>query len=85
MKRTKKNQNLRGWLLTLALVFGIFLCSSEAALAAGTAKVVASSGKIRAGADTSSDTVASVKKGDKFHENSIQLCRRKNEQDNKRT
>ena len=50
MKRTKKNQNLRGWLLTLALVFGIFLCSSEAALAAGTAKVVASSGKIRAAA-----------------------------------
>ena len=66
MKRTKKNQNLRGWLLTLALVFGIFLCSSEAALAAGTAKVVASSGKIRAGADTSADTVASVKKGDKL-------------------
>ena len=66
MKRTKKNQNLRGWLLTLALVFGIFLCSSEAALAAGTAKVVASSGKIRAAADTSSDTKASVKKGDKL-------------------
>ena len=66
MKRTKKNQNLRGWLLTLALVFGIFLCSSEAALAAGTAKVVASSGKIRAAADTGSDTKASVKKGDKL-------------------
>ena len=53
-------------LLTIALVFCIFLASSEAVLAAGTAKVVASSGKIRAAADTSSDTKASVKKGDKL-------------------
>ena len=64
MKRT--NKNLKGMLLTIALVFCIFLASSEAALAAGTAKVVASSGKIRAAADTSSDTKASVKKGDKL-------------------
>ena len=64
MKRT--NKNLKGMLLTIALVFCIFLTSSEAALAAGTAKVVASSGKIRAAADTSSDTKASVKKGDKL-------------------
>ena len=64
MKRT--NKNLKGMLLTIALVFCIFLSSSEAALAAGTAKVVASSGKIRAAADTSSDTKASVKKGDKL-------------------
>ena len=53
-------------LLTIALVFCIFLASSEAALAVGTAKVVASSGKIRAAADTTSDTKASVKKGDKL-------------------
>ena len=53
-------------LLTVALAFCIFLGSSEAALAAGTAKVVASSGKIRAAADTSSETKASVKKGDKL-------------------
>ena len=66
MKRTKKNQTFRGVLLTLALVFGIFLCNVESALAAGTAKVVASSGKIRSAADTSSETMASVKKGDKL-------------------
>ena len=53
-------------LLTVALAFCIFLGSSEAALAAGTAKVVASSGKIRAAADTGSETKASVKKGDKL-------------------
>ena len=54
MKRTKKNY--RGWLLTLVLTFGVFLfcAQSMTALAAGTAKVVASSGKIRASADTDS-------------------------------
>lgn len=66
MGRTKKNQTVRGLLLTFALVFSIFLCNAQAVLAAGTAKVVASSGKIRAAADTGSDTVASVKKGDKL-------------------
>ena len=66
MKRTNKNHSIKGLLLTLALVFSIFLCNAQEALAAGTAKVVASSGKIRAAADTSSDTIASVKKGDKL-------------------
>ena len=66
MKRTKKNY--RGLLLTLVLTFGVFLfcAQSMTALAAGTAKVVASSGKIRAAADTGSNTLASVKKGDKL-------------------
>lgn len=66
MKRIRKNQMLRGILLTLAFTFGVFVwcLDSMVTLAAGTAKVVANSGKIRAAADTGSDTLASVKKGD---------------------
>ena len=68
MRRTKKNRSVRGLLLTFMLTFGVFLFCTQSieTLAAGTAKVVASSGKIRAAADTGSDTVASVKKGDKL-------------------
>ena len=66
MRKTKKNQMLKGLLLTLVFTFGVFAwCSdSTVTLAAGTAKVIASSGKIRANADTGSDTLSSVKKGD---------------------
>ena len=66
MRKTKKNQMLKGLLLTLVFTFGVFgWCSdSMVTLAAGTAKVIANSGKIRANADTGSDTLGSVKKGD---------------------
>lgn len=66
MKKTRKNQMFKGLLLTLMFTFGVFVWCSDSVvtLAAGTAKVVASSGKIRAKADTGSDTIASVKKGD---------------------
>lgn len=66
MRKTKKKQMLRGVLLSLVLTFGVFVWCSESVvtLAAGTAKVVASSGKIRESADTGSETIASVKKGD---------------------
>lgn len=66
MKKTRRNQMLKGLLVTLAFTFGVFVWCSDSmvTLAAGTAKVVASSGKIRAKADTSSDTIASVQKGD---------------------
>lgn len=66
MKKTRKNQMLKGLLLSLVFTFGVFVWCSDSVitLAAGTAKVVASSGKIRESADTGSDTMASVKKGD---------------------
>lgn len=66
MKKTKKNQMLKGLLLTLVFTFGVFAWCSDSmvTLAAGTAKVIANSGKIRANADTGSDTLGSVKKGD---------------------
>lgn len=66
MRKTGKNQMLKGLLLTLVFTFGIFAWCSDSmvTLAAGTAKVIASSGKIRANADTGSDTLGSVKKGD---------------------
>ncbi|MBR4983525.1 MAG: SH3 domain-containing protein [Lachnospiraceae bacterium] len=66
MKKTGKRQMLKGLVLTFVLTFGIFVWSSESviSLAASTAKVVASSGMIRANADKNSDVVGSVKKGD---------------------
>ena len=66
MKKTRKNQMLKGLFLSLMFTFGVFVWCSDSVvtLAAGTAKVVASSGKIRESADTGSDTLASVKKGD---------------------
>ena len=66
MKKTRKSQMLKGLLLTCVFAFGIFVWSSESitSLAASTAKVVASSGMIRAKADKNSDVVGSVKKGD---------------------
>ena len=68
MRKTKKNQMLKGLLLTFVFTFGVFAWCSDSvvSLAAGTAKVVASSGKIRKSADTDSETLASVKKGDKL-------------------
>ena len=66
MKKTRKSQMLKGLLLTCILAFGIFVWSSDSVvgLAASTAKVVASSGMIRAKADKNSDVVGSVKQGD---------------------
>lgn len=66
MKKTRKKQMLKGLLLSLVFTFGVFVWCSDSVvtLAAGTAKVVASSGKIRENANTGSDTLASVKKGD---------------------
>lgn len=68
MKKTRKNQMLRGLLLTLVFTFGVFVWCSDSvvSLAAGTAKVIAASGKIRESADTKSETLASVKKDDKL-------------------
>ncbi len=68
MRKTEKNQMLKGLLLTFVFAFGVFTWCSDSVvgLAAGTAKVVASSGKIRKSADTGSETLASVKKGDKL-------------------
>ncbi len=66
MKKTRKSQMLKGLLLTCVFAFGIFVWNSESvvSLAASTAKVVASSGMIRAKADKNSDVVGSVKSGD---------------------
>ena len=68
MRKTRKNQMFKGFLMALVFTFGVFTWCSDSvvSLAAGTAKVVASSGKIREKADTGSDTIASVKKGDKL-------------------
>ena len=68
MEKTRKNQMLKGLLLTLVFTFGVFVWCTDSmvTLAMGTAKVVASSGKIRENADTGSKTLASVKKGDKL-------------------
>lgn len=66
MRKTRKNQMLKGLVLTLVFTFGVFAWCSDSlvTLAAGTAKVIASSGNIRSNADTGSDTLGSVKKGD---------------------
>lgn len=66
MKKARKSQMLKGLLLTFVLTFGIFVWSSDSviSLAASTAKVIASSGMIRAAADKNSDVVGSVEKGD---------------------
>ena len=68
MKKARKSQMLKGLFMALVFTFGVFTWCSDSvvSLAAGTAKVVASSGKIREKADTGSDTIASVKKGDKL-------------------
>ena len=68
MKKTRKNQMLKGLLFALMFTFGVFAWCSDSvvSLAAGTAKVVAGSGKIRESADTGSKTLASVKKDDKL-------------------
>ena len=59
---------LKGLFLALVFTFGVFVWCSDSviSLAAGTAKVVAGSGKIRESADTGSKTIASVKKDDKL-------------------
>lgn len=66
MKKSGTSQMLKGLVFTFALAFGIFVWSSDSviSLAAQTAKVVATSGMIRAKADTGSDVVGSVKNGD---------------------
>lgn len=68
MKKTGKKQMLKGLFLALVFTFGVFAWCSDGvvSLAAGTAKVVAGSGKIRENADTGSKTIASVKKDDKL-------------------
>ena len=68
MKKTGKKQMLKGLFLALVFTFGVFTWCSDSvvSLAAGTAKVVAGSGKIRENADTGSKTIASVKKDDKL-------------------
>lgn len=68
MKKTGKKQMLKGMLMALVFTFGVFAWCSDSvvSLAAGTAKVVAGSGKIRESADTQSKTLASVKKDDKL-------------------
>lgn len=64
MKKTRKNQMLRGVLMALVFTFGVFVWCSDSVvtLAAGTAKVVADSGNIRESADSGSKVLASVKK-----------------------
>lgn len=66
MKRFKKNQMIKGMIFALAFGICIWCSGSVVSLAAGTANVTASSAKIRKSADTGSETVASVKKGDKL-------------------
>ena len=57
MMKTRKRQMLKGLVLAFVLTFGIFVWSSDSviSLAASTAKVVASSGMIRANADKNSE------------------------------
>lgn len=64
MKKTRKNQMLKGFLMALVFTFGVFVWCSDSVvtLAAGTAKVVANSGNIRENADSGSKVLASVKK-----------------------
>lgn len=64
MKKTRKNQMLKGFLMALVFTFGVFVWCSDSVvtLAAGTAKVVADSGNIRENADSGSKVLASVKK-----------------------
>ncbi|MBR5316769.1 MAG: SH3 domain-containing protein [Lachnospiraceae bacterium] len=64
MKKTRKNQMLKGVLMALVFTFGVFVWCSDSVvtLAAGTAKVVANSGNIREDADADSKVLASVKK-----------------------
>ena len=66
MRKMGKNQWIKGMLFTLAFTLGIFTWNSDSvvSLAAGNAKVKASSAMIRKDADKSSDVVASVLKGD---------------------
>ena len=65
MRKTGKNQVLKGLLLTFAFAFGVFVWSSDSIVSlAATAKVVADNGMIRAKADKNSDVVGSVKSGD---------------------
>ena len=66
MRKMGKNQWIKGMLFTLAFTLGIFTWTSDSvvSLAAGNAKVKASSAMIRKDADKSSDVVASVLKGD---------------------
>lgn len=66
MKRFKKDQKMKAMLFALAFGICIWCLGSVDSLAAGTADVTASSAKIRKSADTGSDAVASVKKGDKL-------------------
>ena len=64
MKKARKNQMLKGFLMALVFTFGVFVWCSDSVvtLAAGTAKVVANSGNIRESADADSKVLASVKK-----------------------
>ena len=66
MRKMGKNQWIKGMLFTLAFTLGVFAWSSDSvvSLAAGNAKVKASSAMIRKDADKSSNVVASVLKGD---------------------
>lgn len=67
-KQKKSIGKKRGKLFFFALVLGCFLWINAGvqSLAAATADVVAGEGRIRQSADKSSNTLASVKKGDKL-------------------
>ncbi|MBR5596129.1 MAG: SH3 domain-containing protein, partial [Lachnospiraceae bacterium] len=64
----RKNQLLKGCILSFVFALGVFLWPAQSMQvhAAGSAKVNASTGFIREKADTKSDSVGSVKKGDKL-------------------
>lgn len=66
MRKMGKNQWMKGILFALVFTLGVFAWSSDSvvSLAAGKAKVNASSAMIRKDADKNSDVVASVLKGD---------------------
>ena len=66
MRKMGKNQWIKGMLFILAFTLGVFAWGSDrvVSLAAGNAKVKASSAMIRKDANKSSDVVASVLKGD---------------------
>lgn len=66
MKKITKNRKIKGTLLAFALGMLVWCTLPSVSLAMGKADVTASSAKIRKSADTGSDAVASVKKGDKL-------------------